>query len=130
MANSKQHREKVDRNSAFLNTLLGNPAFPEWKAVCAFYVAVHLVGRLRASFREHNQNHDERWAFFRIHRKTVGSIYVNYHALYDASILARYETKNRFDSAFDDATVETILIGKHLQAITDFVDDFYAGSSP
>lgn len=130
MANSKEHREKVDRNRAFLNTLIGRPEFPEWKAVCAFYTAVHLVERLRASFNEHSQNHDERWQFFRIHKKPFAAIYASYHALYDASILARYYTKNRFDGAFPDSKVESVLIGQHLEAITEFVNDFYASSPP
>jgi hypothetical protein len=129
MANSAQHREKVDRNHAFLMTLVGKPDFPEWKAVCAFYTAVHSIERLRASFNEHSQNHDERFAFFRIHKKPFSSIYHNYRILYDASILARYQTRSQFDKAFSDAVVESELIGKHLKAIIDFVNKFYATST-
>jgi hypothetical protein len=89
-----------------------------------------LIERLRASFNEHSQNHDERFEFFRRHKRRFASIYPDYRILYDASILARYNTRNQFDKAYPDTVVESDLIGKHLKAIIDFVDNFYSLPSP
>jgi len=125
MARSARHREKAERNLAFVNSMIGKPDFPEWKAVAAFYTAVHLIERLRSSFSEHSQNHEERFAFFRKRPQPFSAIYPICRILYDASILARYQTKNQFDRAFPDMIVETVLIGTHLNRINSFVDNHF-----
>jgi hypothetical protein len=61
MPKPKQHQEKADHNRAFLNTLTDD-AYSDWKAIVAFYVAVHLVEKLRAYVGDHSENYEDRRA--------------------------------------------------------------------
>ncbi len=51
MPKSAEHREKAERNQKFLDALKDNDDVREWKAVVAFYTALHLVERLSLSIR-------------------------------------------------------------------------------
>lgn len=124
MPNSKQHREKADHNRAFLATI-DVSTFPDWASVVAFYAAVHLVERLRAKTNDHSINHEDRINF--LHGRSYRStIFAAYHVLFNASLIARYETASSFATQFAASEVQTILIDKHLVAIESFVAAAFA----
>ena len=119
MPNSKQHREQASHNTAFL-AAIDVQRFPDWAAVVAFYAAVHLVERLRAKVGEHSINHIDRLAFLRrpAYRNTL---FKAFHVLYNASLIARYETAGSFSSQFAPADVKNVLIDQHLASIDQHV---------
>jgi hypothetical protein len=122
MPNSKQHKEKAERNQAFLSSI-SVAAYPEWAAVVAFYTAVHLVERLRTlpltPPPHHSTDRQHRLSFVqRNHR----SIHNSFRTLFDASILARYQPVSSFGKQFSVQDVEDILIGQYLKEIEDYVN--------
>lgn len=128
MPNSKQHREHADRNRAFLATI-DVAKFPDWASVVAFYTAVHLVERLRATSDDHSINHEDRLHF--LHGKPYRSaIFGAYRVLFNASLIARYETASSFATQFTSTEVQTVLIDKHLVAIEQFVTASFAPNPP
>jgi hypothetical protein len=119
MPSSAQHRDKADRNRAFLGTLKGG-ANPEWVAVVAFYTALHLVERLAACDSIHNSKHTDRLDYLKKH-ENHRAIHADFLALFDASLVARYGTVNQFGKAFPGDTVDKVLVGRHLDAIEKYV---------
>lgn len=105
MPNSPEHRDKAVRNSTFLNTI-DRTTFPEWSVVVAFYLAVHLAERLAARDSAHHDNHKERLEYLRRkHRK----IHNNFKHLYEASLVARYDTVHRFSADYSTPKVARLL---------------------
>lgn len=121
MPNSKQHREKASRNRAFLATIDIN-LYPEWAVTVAFYTVVHLVERLRTllpdAARQHSQDHQDRMQFVQGHHRTI---HFRYYDLFNAALLARYNTINAFMRDFSVDDVRTILIGQHVVEIENYV---------
>ena len=115
MPKTKQHQDKADRNRAFLDSISANGP-PEWMATVAFYVAVHLVEKLRAYQGEHSTNHKERCAAV---RKQYRGIHLEFHQLYEISRLARYGTTSQFTLTVSD--VQSLHIDKYLVAIEKYV---------
>ena len=115
MPKPKQHQEKADHNRAFLNTITDD-AYCDWKATIAFYVAVHLVEKLRAYEGDHSENHDDRDAAV---RRTHSRIYNAYHQLFNASLTARYKSLGAFK--ISPADVQSKLIDTYLASIERYV---------
>jgi hypothetical protein len=124
MPNPKQHQEKADHNSNFLKTILDD-AFCDWKATIAFYVAVHLVEKLRAYDGKHSENHEERDRYVRANHH---SIYNAYHQLFTVSLVARYKSLHAFQISPDD--VQSKLIASYLAEIEKFVARVTASKLP
>ncbi len=85
-------------------------------ATIAFYVAVHLVEKLRAYHGEHSMSHDDRCAAV---RRQFRTIQVEYHQLYEISRLARYGTASQFTLSVEQ--VKALLIDTYLVAIERYV---------
>jgi hypothetical protein len=115
MPKPKQHQDRANRNRALLDSISATGP-PDWMATVAFYVAVHLVEKLRAYSGEHSTNHDERAAAV---RKQFRAIQVPYHQLYEVSRLARYGTTGQFKMTVQQ--VKSLLIDTQLVAIEKFV---------
>jgi hypothetical protein len=117
MANPKQHQEKADHNRSFLNSL-GDDGFCDWMAVVAFYVAVHLVEKLRAYEGKHSTDHVDRNAAVRQQHRPI---HTPYHELFNWSLIARYKTPGCF--SMPAATVRSVLVGNYLTQIEKYVAD-------
>jgi hypothetical protein len=81
MPKPKQHQDKADHCKRLLCTIVDE--FSDWKAIVAFYSAMHLVEKLRAYVGEHSTSHDDRDAFV---RKNHAKLYNAYHQLFNASM--------------------------------------------
>ena len=121
MPNSKQHQAKASHNRAFLASINLND-FPDWAAVAAFYGAVHLVERLRTlrpnASDQHSTDHQDRLQFVQSHHR---AIHTQLHELFNASIIARYQTVQSFRSQFSLADVQNTLIDSYLVDIENYV---------
>jgi hypothetical protein len=129
MPNSKEHKAKADATRAVLPVLAGSP---EWTAIVAFYLAMHLVERLAACENVHNAKHPDRFDYLKKSRKHK-RIHAAFSALFDASHVARYGTVNQFATAYPGDTVERILVKQKLASIENYVTGHFAaagGSSP
>jgi hypothetical protein len=115
MPKPKQHQEKADHNRAFLNTLTDD-TYHDWKAIVAFYVAVHLVEKLRAYEGDHSESHEDR---DRAVRKDHSRIYNAYHHLFNASLVARYKSRSAFK--ISPADVQSKLLDTYLAEIERYV---------
>jgi hypothetical protein len=126
MPNSQQHRDKANHNRAALNSLdLG--VCPDWVAVVAFYTAVHLVERLRTrqpkSSDQHSVDHQDRLQFVQSHHR---SILTDYRELFNASLIARYETLNSFTIKYSQSDVRNVLVDRCLVVIEQYVAKIFA----
>jgi hypothetical protein len=126
MPSSSEHKEKAEKNSAFLAQ--AELISPEWAATIAFYVALHLVERLCACENTHSGKHQDRLSWINKH-KTHRLIHADFLALFDASLVARYGTVNQFARAFPEDTVKAQLIDKNLAAIQKHVSNHFVTSS-
>jgi hypothetical protein len=128
MPNSRQHKEKAARNREFLDTISVDD-YPDWAVVVAFYAAVHLAERLRTLERnasqQHSTDHNDRLQF--VQRKHRG-IHAAFHILFNAALLARYETVNSFNTQFTPSDVRDTLVGQHLVSIERYVSGKFGGS--
>lgn len=124
MANAEEHQAKADRNREFIATIKDDKHC-DWAAVAAFYVAVHLVEKLRALRGEHSQSHFER---NHIVRTGYRGIHRHFRELYNWSLIARYNTIPDFTRSAQD--VRTILIDHHLAEIEQFVASQSATIAP
>ena len=115
MPNPKQHQEKAEHNRAFLATI-GDDAYSDWRVTIAFYVAVHLVEKLRAYDGDHSQDHSDRDRYVRRNHR---AIYNSYRQLYSASLEARYKSLHAFTSSPED--VRAVLIDQFLVEIEQYV---------
>jgi hypothetical protein len=88
MPSADDHQRQADHNLRFLATI-DTDEFCDWMAVVAFYVAVHLVEKLRAAVGEHSADHPDRNEFVRAHHHPI---HVYYRDLYNISLLVRSGT--------------------------------------
>lgn len=131
MPSSAEHRDKHAANRRLLDT--GNNGAPLstldgcWAAIVAFYAALHLVDRLAARLNYHPGNHPDHLAFVsRQHRP----IFTAYNTLKTASEIARYGTLNQFSHAFQDTTVQDVLIDVRLVSIENYVNNIFHPPAP
>lgn len=96
--------------------MIADDRFGDWQATVAFYVAVHLVEKLRAYRGQHSDNHGDRE---RAVRKDDPKIYNAYRQLFDASLIARYKSPEAFKISSQD--VQAWLIGTFLAEIERYV---------
>jgi hypothetical protein len=114
MGTPAEHQSKADHNLAFLKTISDD--YPDWMATAAFYVAVQLIEKLLAERGVHSADHHQRKQAV---RKEFPTIQKAYNALYNASLVARYDQPSQ---ALPVADVRKILIDKHLHHIIKFVE--------
>lgn len=130
MPNSQQHRDKAQHNRAFLNTIAVS-TYPDWATVAAFYTAVHFVERLRTKMpnpaQQHSTDHHDRLQFVQVHHR---AIHTEYHELFNAGLIARYQTIHSFRTQFSNADVQDILIDQYLVAIEQHVTACFAPPTP
>jgi hypothetical protein len=86
MPTAEEHRRKAEHNLRFLETV-DTDEFGDWMAVAAFYVAVHLVERLRAFIGQHSTDHQDRLSFVRQYHPQM---HTAYRELYNIARLVRY----------------------------------------
>ena len=109
MPNPKQHQAKADFNRDFLGTI-DVSLYAAWAATVAFYVAVHLVEKLRAYENEHSTDHGDRSQFVRSKCRSINRAYIH---LYDTSLEARYKSVGAFTvtpSDVRDRLIDTYLV--------------------
>jgi hypothetical protein len=86
MPSADEHQRQADHNTRFLETIDQDEDI-DWFAVVAFYVAVHLIEKLRALRGEHSLDHVDRNSFVIDHHPTI---HVYFRELYNLSRIARY----------------------------------------
>jgi hypothetical protein len=112
MGTPTEHKSKAAHNLAFLHTISDD--YPDWLTTAAFYVAVQLVEQLLAERGQHCADHHQRKTSV---RRDFPSIQRAYNALYNASLVARYDPPSE---VLPVAQVRSELIGKHLEVILKF----------
>jgi len=106
MGTAAEHEEKAAHHLEFLAEI--SDRYPDWLATVAFYAAVECVERLFARYDIHSRDHEDRKRFV---RQRYPSIFGAYKALYNASLDARYEGRNRWLPVEE---VRRNLIARHL----------------
>jgi hypothetical protein len=86
MPSADEHQRQADHNTLFLETI-DPDEFIDWLVVVAFYIAVHLVEKLRTLRNEHSVDHVDRNSFVIEHHPTIQ---VYFRELYNLSRIARY----------------------------------------
>jgi hypothetical protein len=109
-----EHKSKAAHNLRFLKSI--SDEYPDWMTTAAFYVAVQLVEQLLAERGLHSDDHHQRKSAV---RKDFPSIQRAYNALYNASLVARYDSPT---DVLPVADVKSELINKHLDAIIKFTN--------
>jgi hypothetical protein len=122
MPSASEHQIKANHNRAFLNSIT-DPAFCDWKAVAAFYTAVHLVEQLFALQGLHSQDHRSRNRQVRVRFRPI---HKHYRPLYNLSMVARYRESSKF--RLTASAVESLTIGTHLVAIGNYVTAQVSGA--
>lgn len=122
MPNQSQHQTKAKNNREFLDSFDWN-THPDWAAVVAFYTAVHLVERLRALDGQNSENHQDRLGYVQTNHR---AIHTEFHGLWNASKLARYEANAVFHRQFTNAEIRDLVIGEWLVAIEKYVENYVA----
>jgi hypothetical protein len=87
MPSAREHQRQAEHHFAFLETIDGDE-YCDWLSVVAFYVAVHLVERLRALEGEHSSDHADRHEYVREYHPTIHNCY---RQLYSWAWSARYQ---------------------------------------
>jgi hypothetical protein len=95
--------------------------------VVAFYTAVHLIERLRALDGSHSTDHQTRLIYVQSNHRPIHD---DFKQLYNASLLARYDSNSDFFAKFANSDVKTVLIDQHLTAIEKYVDQYVKDHSP
>lgn len=130
MPNSQQHKDKALHNRAFLNSIDVNK-YPDWAAVAAFYTAVHLVERLRTRLpnpsQQHSTDHIDRLQFVQSSHRPI---HTDYHQLFNAALIARYQTVYSFNTQFKPADVQSVLINQYLVNIEKYVTSVFSPPAP
>lgn len=129
MPNSQQHRDKASHNRSFLDTIAVDQ-YPDWAAVVAFYTAVHLVERLTRlpnAADQHSTDHQDRLQFVQRHHRPI---HTAFHELWNAALIARYQTVNSFNTQFSAADVRDVLIDNYLVAIEQYVTNQFTPPAP
>jgi hypothetical protein len=86
MPTAEEHQRQADHNLEFLSTI-DQDEFCDWFTTVAFYVAVHLVEKLRALRNEDSADHTDRNAFVLDEHP---EIHVYFRELYNLSRTVRY----------------------------------------
>jgi hypothetical protein len=86
MPTADEHQRQADHDTRFLETI-DQDEFVDWLAVVAFYIAVHLIEKLRALRGEHSVDHTDRNAFVIDHHQPIQAYFRD---LYNLSRIARY----------------------------------------
>lgn len=121
MPSASQHRSKAERNRNFLNSISLND-FPEWVAVAAFYTAVHLIERARASAGDGDStSHEDRLNY--VQHRLPGDIHSAYHILQNVSMLARYQSVSDFFAQFQPEDIEREIVNNRLAQIEQYIRD-------
>jgi hypothetical protein len=120
MPSADQHRRKAESNRRFLDGIPRDD-FPDWVVVAAFYTAVHLVERLRASAGHgHSTGHEDRLAYvWEFHP----DVHTAYHQLQNAAWLARYQSRADIFDQFQPEQVTELLVGRYLAQVERYVTD-------
>jgi hypothetical protein len=113
MGTVAQHQTKAEHHRQFLATV--PDSYPDWMATVAFYTAVELVEALAALKGSHSTSHETRKRFVRQNHPRIAR---EFHTLYNASLDARYEPKERW---IDAEQVKRELLGKCLTNVTSYV---------
>lgn len=88
MPDCKQHQDKYTSNFEVATALATLDKAPnDWIVTLYFYTALHLVEKKLADQEIHSETHTIR---FRNIRQHLRQIYVEYQALYNESLEARY----------------------------------------
>jgi hypothetical protein len=124
MPNAAEHQAKVAHNKAFLQTII-DPRFCDWMAVVAFYAAVHLVEQVFALTAQHSHDHRGR---NKAVREQLRPIHSHFRALYNLSMVARYQQASKFN--LNAAAVQAGAIGTRLTAIENYVASRFASPTP
>ena len=112
MGTPAQHHEKAEHHLAFLATIPDE--YPDWLTTVAFYAAVEIVEMLCAERGIHSTSHESRKCYV---RENFPRIHKPYHALYNASLDARYEAREHCLPAKE---VRESLINGSLKQIQSF----------
>ena len=112
MGTAKEHKAKASHNLAFLETI--SDQFPDWLETAAFYVAVQLIEQLLADRGIHSSDHHRRNTSV---RTDFPQIHRSYKALYNASLVARYDP---LSGVLPVADVRNVLIGRNLMHIISY----------
>ncbi len=112
MASEKDHLAKAAHNEKFLAVI--PEGFADWKAIAAFYVAVHLVEAFFATQQRHSRGHRRRNLFLKKHHR---SIYKHFYALYNYSLFVRYDCDK-----VDREHVCDVLVDARLPALKKALD--------
>ncbi len=114
MGTQAEHQSKAKHNLAFLDTI--SDQFPDWLTTAAFYVAVQLVEALLAQRGAHSADHHQRKEAV---RRQFPRITVAYNQLYNASLVARYDSPS---NVLPVAQVRSELLTKSLGNIISFCE--------
>jgi hypothetical protein len=90
MPSAQDHQRQAERHFAFMETIDGDE-YCDWLSVAAFYVAVHLVERLRALTGGHSDDHKDRGEYVKDDHPTI---HHPYRQLYSWARNARYEVNS------------------------------------
>src|ERR1700687_3653504 len=115
MPSAADHQIKIQHNHAFLASIT-DPAFCDWMAVVAFYIAVHSVEKLFAFLGQHSKDHRGRNKAVRVQLRPI---HRHFRALYNVSMVVRYEESSRFNLSAQ--LVHSDLINGRLAEIEKFV---------
>ena len=122
MGTAAEHKSKAEHNHAFMLTIADE--YPDWLATAAFYVAVQFIEQLLAESGKHSKDHHQRNTSV---RSDFPSIHAPYKALYNASLVARYDDP---DDVLPIKEVRDVLVGKKLDHIMKFVRSHLKASGP
>jgi hypothetical protein len=91
MPTTQEHQDKQSMTELARSDLEqspNNPQHADWIVTLAFYKSLHAVDSYFAKLGIHPKGHGQREQFVRNH---LESIHERYRALYEASIIARYQ---------------------------------------
>ncbi|PJN53670.1 hypothetical protein PAEVO_03910 [Paenibacillus sp. GM2FR] len=88
MPDCKQHQDKSTSNLEVATALITLDKVPnDWIVTLYFYTALHLVEKKLADKAIHSETHSIRFRNIRQHLRTI---FIEYQALYNESLEARY----------------------------------------
>ena len=121
MPSASKHETKAASNRRFLDGFRDTTTAADWAAVVAFYTAVHLVERIRALENDHSRDHRHRNEYILRNHRTI---HADFHGLYNVSLLARYESNDKFYKQLTPEQVWTVLVDQYLLRIEEYVKEF------
>lgn len=115
MPTTLQHKEKYEHNRAFgCEPIFSSGCYNDWKVVCIFYEAVHIVEAYFGITNNHPYGHKERASLISKDSLTK-EIKEAYDDLYSLSCQARYKTwkistRQICDAEFDMQAISARII--------------------